>query len=68
MNSSEQDEHDKLKRLLNASGFAFQLALEAAVRSAPMDDRWQIGAREHPWSTSGRGYTLQCSRGLAVLA
>ena len=49
---------DKLTKLLNASGFAFQLALEAAVNANPGHDRhWKVTAREHPWKTvTGGGY------------
>jgi hypothetical protein len=59
------DEQDKLRKLLNASGFAFQLALESAVRSTPADEPWKVTGREHPWSTaSGSGYIdLVLSRG-----
>lgn len=48
---------DKLKGLLNASGFAFQLALESTVRRHPGHDGWTVTAREHPWKTlTGSGY------------
>jgi len=62
---SAHDEQEKLRKLLNASGFAFQLAVELAVRSATFDDPWRVAAREHPWSTTnGRGYVdLVLSRG-----
>jgi hypothetical protein len=49
---------DKHLNLLNASGFAFQLALEAAVRATPGRLEWRIEGREHPWQSSGSsGYT-----------
>lgn len=54
---SNRTEQDKLNQLLNASGFAFQLALEATVRAAKLECPWKIAAREHPWSTAtSRGY------------
>lgn len=64
------DEQEKLAKLLNASGFAFQLAIEAAVRSSPTEAKWRVSAREHPWATtSGRGYIdLVLSRGNVYLA
>jgi len=42
----------KLNRLLNASGFPFQLAIEDAVRSIGTESAWHVTAREHPWKTS----------------
>jgi len=52
-----KDEQDKLRQLLNASGFAFQLGLEEAVRSGPVAGTWRVTAREYPWVTrTGRGY------------
>jgi hypothetical protein len=48
---------DKLTRLLNASGFAFQLAVEEAVRKGKYRSPWRVTGREHPWATdTGRGY------------
>lgn len=44
-------------KLLNASGFAFQLAIEAAVRAAPGRIQWRVVGREHPWkSESSSGF------------
>lgn len=52
-----KEEQEKLTKLLNASGFAFQLALEAAVHAASTCEQWRVTAREHPWSTqTGRGF------------
>jgi hypothetical protein len=52
-----KDEQDKLKSLLNASGFAFQLAVETAVRSTSMSEPWSVSGREYPWTTNnGHGY------------
>lgn len=39
---------DDLARLINASGFAFQMAVEHAVRSST-GHRFRVVAREHPW-------------------
>jgi hypothetical protein len=51
------DDTEKLSRLLNASGFAFQLAVEAAVKASPGEPNWKVAAREHPWKTAnGQGY------------
>ncbi len=59
----------KLKSLLNASGFAFQLAVEAAVRARPGTYGWAVSAREHPWKTNaGTGFIdLVISSGRAHL-
>ena len=45
-------------QLLNATGFAFQLAVEASVPiSGDVDVRWRIERREYPWKTgSGSGF------------
>ena len=40
---------EKLDKLLNASGFAFQLAIEDAVRNSDVASTWQVTGREHPW-------------------
>ena len=49
---------DKNLRLLNASGFAFQLAVEAAVKANPGHLDWRVVGREHPWkSAAASGYT-----------
>ena len=42
----------KLTKLVNASGFPYQLALEDAVRSSALTDQWQVTGREHPWRTT----------------
>ena len=39
---------DNPQRLINASGFAFQLAIEHAVSSSN-GHRFRVVAREHPW-------------------
>lgn len=49
--SVPRSEPSRLNDLLNASGFAFQLAVEAAVRAHPGRLGWRIAAREHPWTT-----------------
>src|SRR5687767_5133019 len=57
--------------LLNASGFAFQLAVEASVpKSGDSDERWRIERREYPWKTdAASGYIdLVLSRGNLFLA
>lgn len=57
--------------LLNASGFAFQLAVEASVpKSGDSDERWLIERREYPWKTdAGSGYIdVVLSRGNLFVA
>lgn len=46
-------EDEKLKDLLNASGFVFQLALEDAIRRAPLSGQWRITGREQHWTFGG---------------
>lgn len=42
---------DAQQKLLNASGFAFQLAIEAAIRVNRGPLHWRIVGREHPWNS-----------------
>jgi len=42
----------KLKSLLDASGFPFQLAVEQAVRSLPESKGWRVTGREYPFRTA----------------
>lgn len=45
----ETTRKEKLDRLLNASGFPFQLAIENAVRKSDISGTWKVTGREHPW-------------------
>lgn len=48
---------EKIDRLLNASGFRFQLAIEDAVRKSDISGTWKVTGREHPWRTGdSEGY------------
>ena len=60
----------KLKRMLDGSGFPFQLALEEAVRSLQASSGWRVTGREYPWRTaSASGYMeLVLSNGKTHLA
>ena len=42
------DRNEELGKLLNSSGFLFQLAVEHLVSSNP-DQPWRVISREHPW-------------------
>ena len=42
---------EKLNGLLNASGFAYQLGLEAAVLGMKKGNPWHVTSREHSWRT-----------------
>jgi hypothetical protein len=46
---------DSLLNLVNASGFAFQLAIEETVRITALEERhgWSIVSREHGWNDGG---------------
>lgn len=48
---------DKLRGLVNASGFAFQIAVEAAVEDSQAAHGWTAHVREYPWRTDqGAGF------------
>lgn len=40
---------NKLKELVNSSGFPFQIAVENEIQSISSQTQWSIIAREHPW-------------------
>lgn len=45
----------ELAKLVNRSGFLFQLAAEEFVRRGALAHGWEVVAREYPWSTADRG-------------
>jgi hypothetical protein len=49
------DNNEHLNKLVNASGFVFQVGLEYAIRAKQSQHRWSIIAREHPWALSQSG-------------
>lgn len=49
----------ELNRIVNASGFLFQLRVEHEVRAKELHHRWSVLANEHPWhdvSSGSSGY------------
>lgn len=48
-------DEDDLRRLLNATGFAFQLAIEESIRKTHTEHGWEVAAREHPWVHEATG-------------
>jgi hypothetical protein len=44
-----------LLKIVNASGFAFQLAVEDAIRRPEVTHQWRVEAREMPWAESEGG-------------
>jgi hypothetical protein len=44
----------ELVKLVNASGFLFQWAVEEHVRATSGKHNWKVVAREYPWSTDDR--------------
>ena len=42
---------EELNKLINASGFAFQLAIEHTIRATNYKHSWHVVSREHPWSS-----------------
>jgi hypothetical protein len=51
--STPKDE--TLRKIVNASGFLFQLRVEREVKKEPKHHQWTILAREHPWADEGTG-------------
>jgi len=49
------DNENDFKKLLNATGFAFQLAIEEIIRMSQADHGWEVIAREHPWTHTPTG-------------
>ncbi len=43
--------NDDLGKLVNRSGFLFQLAVEEDVRQSASKHEWEVFAREYPWRT-----------------
>jgi hypothetical protein len=50
-----EDRDKSLKKIVNASGFVFQLALEHKIRSTSETHGWGVIAREHPWRNIENG-------------
>jgi hypothetical protein len=46
---------EALEKLVNRSGFLFQLAVEDHVRQGLSKHEWEVTAREYPWATADRG-------------
>jgi hypothetical protein len=45
-----QDED--LIKLINKSGFPFQLRVEHEIQRTKSDHKWELASREHPWSST----------------
>lgn len=61
---------ENLAKLVNASGFAFQLAVEDAAAHLGGESPWKVVRREHPWKTDlGEGFIdLVLTKGAVNLA
>lgn len=46
---------EDLAKLVNRSGFLFQLGVEELIRQGLLYHNWEVLAREYPWSTNDRG-------------
>lgn len=46
---------DKLRNILNASGFLFQLCIENEITKTAKNHKWNVVSREHPWSDQAIG-------------
>jgi len=46
---------EDLQKLVNASGFLFQLRVESEVQATRDSHQWQVLAREHPWYNAESG-------------
>src|SRR5262249_25748498 len=40
---------EEFRKIVNASGFLFQLRVENEIETTQLDHRWTVLAREHPW-------------------
>ncbi len=55
----ENDRKKKLRNIVNASGFLFQLRVEHAIRKSSNQHGWKVVSREHPWEdpeSGGEGF------------
>ena len=48
------DTNDELEKLVNRSGFLFQLGVEDFIRQGFLAHRWEVLAHEYPWFTHDR--------------
>jgi hypothetical protein len=44
-------ERSELEKLVNRSGFLFQMAVEEHIRANTNNHGWEVAAREYPWSS-----------------
>lgn len=55
----KKDKSLELSKIINKSGFLFQLRVESEVESVRQFNKWEVLAREHPWAdpeTHKEGY------------
>jgi len=50
----KKNKEEVLEKLINSSGFLFQIAVEHLVSSS-MDQPWSVVSREHPWRSKESG-------------
>ena len=50
-------QHDKASKLVNQSGFLFQVAVEELLRDTRPAHKWEIVAHEYPWASPDRART-----------
>ena len=50
----KKEREEILQSVVNASGFVFQLGIEHRIRETRSLHRWDVLAREHPWSVGDR--------------
>lgn len=47
--------NDDLRKIVNASGFLFQLRVEDEIRRTHDDHNWSVSSHEHPWKNQKTG-------------
>ena len=53
----DADFKKKLTKIVNASGFVFQLAIEQHIKKTVGEHQWHVVTREHPWRNTETGNT-----------
>jgi hypothetical protein len=59
MSKAKKDQPQTPREIIDASGFAFQLAVERLVKRLPKPSKWRVIAGEFGWrnrETNGSGY------------
>ena len=55
MTHTEEINEEALRKLVNDSGFPFQMRVEREVRAHEREHNWHVEASEHAWTNSRQG-------------